>query len=95
MDFDEVFHRLLSEGVALPRAWKVIQSVKGQLDRVRYFILPETGHSDLIQQQHRAIFEAIKSGDADRAESEMRDHLDQIWASIEQLMIENRDFFQN
>ena len=95
MDLDEVFHRLLSEGVALPRAWTVIQSVKGQLDRVRYFILPETGHSDLIQQQHRAIFEAIKSGDADRAESEMRDHLDQIWASIEQLMIENRDFFQD
>lgn len=95
MDLDEAFHRLLSEGVDLPRAWKVIQSVKGQLDRVRYFILPEHGHSDLIEKQHRSIFEAIQSQDADRAEREMRDHLDEIWGSIEQLMKDNRDFFQD
>lgn len=94
MDLDEAFHRLLSEGVALPRAWRVIQSVKGQLDRVRYFILPERGHSDLIHHQHLAIFKAIQSGDADRAEIEMLEHLDEIWTSIEQLMKENRDFLQ-
>lgn len=95
MDHDETFHRLLSESVTLPRAWRVIQSVKGQLDRVRYFILPEPGHSGLIHQQHSAIFQAIKANDADRAEREMREHLDEIWASIDQLMKDNRDFFKD
>ena len=95
MDHDEMFHRLLSESASLPRAWRVIQGVKGQLDRVRYFILPEPRHSDLIRNQHLAIFRAIRSGDADRAESEMREHLDKIWGSIEQLMKENKDFFKD
>lgn len=95
MELDETFHRLLSEGVSLPRVWRVIQSVKGQLDRVRYSILPERGHSTLIRRQHMAILKAIQSGDADRAETEMREHLDQIWASIEQLMKDNRDYFQD
>ena len=93
MDLDEGFHRLLSEGVALPRAWKVIQGVKGQLDRLRYFILPEAGHSELIEQEHRAIYEAIKAGDPARAAAEMRVHLAGIWAFIEQLMHEHPAFF--
>ncbi|MCY4461325.1 MAG: GntR family transcriptional regulator [Albidovulum sp.] len=93
MDLDESFHRLLSESVALPRAWRMIKSVMGQLDRVRYRILPKPGHSDLVHQQHTAIFQAIQAGDADRAEHEMREHLDQIWATIEQLMRENKEFF--
>ncbi|MDE0113794.1 MAG: GntR family transcriptional regulator [Albidovulum sp.] len=93
MDHDEAFHRLLSESVALPRAWRVIQSLMGQLDRVRYRILPKPGHGDLVRQQHVAIFRAIQAGDADRAEHEMREHLDQIWATIEQLMRDDREFF--
>ncbi len=93
MDLDESFHRLLSESVALPRAWRMIKSVMGQLDRVRYRILPKPGHSDLVHLQHIAIFQAIQAGDADRAEHEMREHLDQIWATIEQLMRENKEFF--
>ena len=93
MDHDEAFHRLLSKSVGLPRAWKVIQSLMGQLDRVRYRILPEPGHSNLVRQQHVAIFRAIQAGDVDRAEHEMREHLDQIWATIEQLMRDDREFF--
>ena len=93
MDHDETFHRLLSESVELPRAWRVIQGVMGQLDRVRYRILPEPGHSSLVYQQHLAIVRAIQTGDADRAEYEMREHLDQIWATIEQLMREDKNFF--
>ncbi|MCY4007809.1 MAG: GntR family transcriptional regulator [Rhodobacteraceae bacterium] len=95
MDHDETFHRLLSDSVTLPRVWRAIQSVKSQLDQVRYFILPESGHSNLIYQQHSAIFQAIKANDADRAEHEMREHLDEIWFAIDQLMKDNRDFFKD
>lgn len=94
MDHDEAFHRLLSEGVSLPRAWRVIQGVKGQLDRVRYISLPERGHGRLIHRQHKAIFAAIQAGDAERAAVEMHDHLHEIWESVERLLRENPDMFQ-
>lgn len=93
-DLDDEFHRLLSEGVALPKAWRLIQGVKGQIDRVRYISLPERGHGKLIHQQHKAIFKAVKDGDADRAADEMHQHLHEIWESVERLMRENKDLFQ-
>lgn len=93
MDLDEEFHRLLSEAAALPRAWRVIQNVKGQLDRVRFISLPNRGHGRLIQRQHEAILAAICAGDADRAAREMHDHLDEIWESVERLMRENAGMF--
>lgn len=94
MALDEEFHRLLSDGVSLPRAWRVIEGVKGQLDRVRYVSLPERGHGGLICQQHLAILSAIRARDPDRAGTEMHRHLHEIWASVEQLMRENRHLFQ-
>lgn len=93
MDLDEAFHRLLSESVSLPRAWRVIQSVKGQLDRVRFVSLPERGHGNLIRRQHAAILRAVKAGDADRAGREMQGHLDEIGESVEKLLAEHAEFF--
>lgn len=95
MDLDEEFHRLLSETAALPRAWRVIQSVKGQMDRVRYISLPERGHGRLIQREHASIFAAVQAGDVDLAKREMHDHLHQIWVSVERLLRDNPDMFED
>lgn len=95
MKLDEEFHHLLCVGVALPRAWRVIHAVKGQLDRVRYYILPEPGHGELIVRQHAGILDAVRNGNADGAALKMHDHLDEIWNSIEQMGQENSEIFQS
>ncbi|MEH6727225.1 MAG: GntR family transcriptional regulator [Hyphomicrobiales bacterium] len=94
MELDEEFHRLLCQSISLPRAWRVIQAVKGQLDRVRFMGLPQPGHADLMVQQHGAIYDAIRSGDAEQAEAEMRIHLQAIWGSVELMTIDNAEFFE-
>nr|WP_306264882.1 GntR family transcriptional regulator [Pararhizobium sp. IMCC3301] len=94
MELDEEFHRLLCQSVSLPRAWRVIHAVKGQLDRVRFMGLPQPGHADLMVRQHGAIFNAIRAGDAELAETEMRTHLQAIWGSIELMTNENSEFFE-
>lgn len=94
MELDEEFHRILCQSISLPRAWRVIHAVKGQLDRVRFMGLPQPGHADLMVQQHSAIFNAIQAGDADLAETEMRTHLRAIWGSIELMTNENSAFFE-
>jgi len=85
---DEAFHHCLSDGVMLPRAWKVIQNVKGQLDRVRFLSLPEPGHLQTLQAQHAAIVGAVKAHDPDRAAEHMRTHLQEVFGSVRLLLRE-------
>ncbi len=56
MELDEEFHHLLCQGVSFPRAWRVIQAVKGQLDRMRFIGLPQPGHAALMFHQHSVYF---------------------------------------
>eukprot|EP01037_Dinobryon_pediforme_P016465 gene16465-16644_t len=74
---DEAFHFGLTKFVNLPRAWKVIQNVKGQLDRVRVLSLPEPGQLGDLYEQHARIVHAIKAHDANAAQQQMTHHLQQ------------------
>lgn len=93
MRLDEGFHRAFSDFAALPRAWHVIQNVKGQLDRVRYLSLPHPGHVTHLYEQHKDISDAVQGGDADAAAEHMRHHLREVFKSIDELMIEQPEVF--
>jgi len=93
MRLDESFHRAFSDFAKLPRAWHVIQNVKGQLDRVRYLSLPHPGHVTHLYEQHKAISDAVQAGDADGAADHMRHHLREVFKSIDELMIEQPEVF--
>lgn len=93
MRLDESFHRSFSEFANLPRAWHVIQNVKGQLDRVRYLSLPHPGHVTHLYEQHKAISDAVQAGDPDAAAGHMRHHLREVFKSIDELMVEQPEVF--
>lgn len=93
-ELDERFHHLLCKSASLPRAWRVIHAVKGQLDRVRYISLPEPGHAKLVLRQHTEILEAVRARDVERAVTAMQDHLQEIWRSIERMAREDKEMFQ-
>lgn len=88
MPLDEAFHRTISEGTGLPRSWRLIQSVKGQMDRVRFLSLPNKPHMLLLTEQHAEIFKAIETQDPDRAEAAMRHHLKEVLKTIHELAAE-------
>jgi len=93
MPLDEDFHRAMSRSASLPRAWKVIHNVKGQLDRVRYLSLPDPEHLKVLISQHRQIVEAIRLRDPDLAASHMRGHLQEVFKTIRPLLRERPDLF--
>jgi len=78
---DDHFHRTLAEMAGKAYAWRVIEEVKAQMDRIRYLSV-EKLHVRLLISQHEAVVAAIVRGDAAAAEAAMRTHLREILKSL-------------
>jgi GntR family transcriptional regulator, rspAB operon transcriptional repressor len=78
---DDDFHRHIAEISSLPRLWRAIEISKAQLDRCRHLMLPRAGQAEATLEQHRAIIEALKSGDPGTARRAMGGHLEAAYRS--------------
>jgi DNA-binding GntR family transcriptional regulator len=94
LELDEAFHHTFSESIDKQRSWRLIQTVKHQLDRVRYLSLPEPGNLALLIRQHAAIGEAVLAGKPEKAETLMRAHLREVLRFIEQKHAREPDLFE-
>lgn len=79
---DEEFHRALALSVGRAHAWRVIESIKAQMDRIRYLSLDDATPTPLLVEQHRKIVDGIEAGDPTAAVAAMRTHLRQIMTSL-------------
>ncbi|XWN29219.1 MAG: GntR family transcriptional regulator [Devosia sp.] len=81
LDLDEAFHRALARMADAADAWAMIDTVKAQMDRVRYLSMEEFHRRRLIG-QHSAIIAGLAKGNADQAVAAMRTHLSEIVRSL-------------
>lgn len=89
---DEHFHRTLAEAAGIAHAWKLIESIKAQMDRVRYLSFAQMPLRRLIA-QHTAIVDAIDRQDPPRAEAAIRHHLRQILSDLPEIRATHPDLF--
>lgn len=89
---DEQFHQKLAEAAGKGGAWKLIEGVKSQMDRVRFLSL-ENFPMDRLVQQHTAIVDAIAQRDAGSAEQSARHHLREMLDYLPGVVAANPDFF--
>jgi DNA-binding GntR family transcriptional regulator len=71
---DDAFHRTLAEAAGKANAWRVIEGMKSQMDRVRQLSTAQFPMARLVD-QHAAIVKAIAAHDPVAAETAMREHL--------------------
>jgi DNA-binding GntR family transcriptional regulator len=90
---DEALHRALAISVDCEHAWRMLESLKAQMDRVRYLSVPLATPIDTLIAQHQAIVAAIAAHDADAAERQMRQHLAEISVSLPHIAAANPDMF--
>ncbi|MDR0266920.1 GntR family transcriptional regulator [Paenibacillus sp.] len=74
-ELDEAFHRILFAGCRKSGTWNVIQQMNAHLNRTRVLWLWTDPHWELLYEQHREMFLAVKQQDADRAEQIMKEHM--------------------
>lgn len=89
---DELFHRTLAAAAGKAYAWDVIESVKAQMDRVRFLSVDDMHIGRLID-QHEKIVEAIAAGDKAAAETATRLHLREILSSLPEIARSRSDLF--
>ena len=79
---DEEFHRTIAMSVGHAHAWRVIEKIKAQMDRIRYLSLNDATPIPLLIEQHIRIVDGIEAGDPTAAAAAMRTHLREITISL-------------
>ena len=87
-DLDEALHATIFGAIETPRALRLLEATRAPLDRVRRLALPEADRPQQTLAEHRALVEAIRSGDGEYAASAMRAHLAMVARAIERKLPE-------
>lgn len=90
---DEAFHQALAATAHCEEAWRVVEGLKAQMDRVRYLSLPDATPLETIIAQHEKIVEAVGQKASGAAEAAMRHHLSEILISLPKLSVNHSEFF--
>ena len=90
---DEAFHEALFAGVNQSNLHQHIHARCGHLARLRTLDLPSPGKTASVLEAHRAVIDAIESGDGDLSERTMREHLSGSMRRMSQIVEENAYLF--
>lgn len=83
-DLDTAFHEGVASIAGFPGIWHAIQQVKVQIDRYRLLTLPEEGRLSRVVEEHAAVLQAMRAGDAERAVAAMGHHLGQMLGELKE-----------
>lgn len=92
---DDEFHSTILNAAGAPKAWNMIESVKGVMDRVRFLSLEnELIPMGVTSKAHEKILAALEKHNAQEAEKAMLEHVLNTRASLESTMAKCRkDWF--
>ena len=93
IELDERFHRTMADGADKRGAWRRIEGLKSQMDRVRFLSL---GHfpAEKLVTQHKAVVDNIENGQMIAANAAIRGHLREVLADLPRILTANPEFFE-
>ncbi|MGX5667159.1 GntR family transcriptional regulator [Rhizobium daejeonense] len=94
MRLDEEFHRMLAQFAGEDAVWDYLEGLKTQMNRVRHISARQFALDKLVA-QHAAIVDAIRNGDAAKAEGGMRLHLREIIHDLPDIVRTRPDYFED
>lgn len=91
---DYEFHKALCRVAKVDFAFEVISSEKANVDRLCMLSLSKEDRMDDLLEDHRAIADRIKTGDAEGAVKAGMFHLSRLDATIDSIFKANPDYFE-
>ncbi|WP_336789030.1 GntR family transcriptional regulator [Paenibacillus sp. MMO-177] len=93
MQLDEAFHRAVLEIAGNETLMQMIYYMRAHLNRARYLAIDQFGHMDRVIEEHRQLFEAVRSGDEQLAAVRLEQHIRKLDQELPQLREANPDYF--
>ncbi|SFE85969.1 DNA-binding transcriptional regulator, GntR family [Paenibacillus catalpae] len=94
MQLDEAFHRAIMEIADNETLLQMIYYMRAHLNRARYLAIDQFGHMDRVVEEHRLLFEAIRSGSEQLAAERLAQHIRKLDQELPQLREAHPDYFQ-
>jgi DNA-binding GntR family transcriptional regulator len=93
MRLDDIFHSAIAGHADCEHAWRHIEALKAQLDRVRFLGFPDVTPRPMVLAQHAKIVDALEQGDGEAASAMMCKHLNEIMPSLPHMAETHPDLF--
>lgn len=91
---DDEFHSFICDFGGHGMSWDLIQSIKGNMDRIRYFTLEHLSSQEHLTEDHSQLLQAISAKDYFLASGLLRTHLYEITHTYTTVMKERREWFE-
>lgn len=93
LSLDDRFHQCLCSLSGSDMPWKTIQSIKGQMDRIRFLSLEGVSPIDGITDDHEEIYNYLKDKDIANCQRAITTHLHQIINVHQTVVKKYKDWF--
>lgn len=90
---DEEFHRGLMALAGHESSWSTVSAAKSHLDRARMLGIRKIPELGRLTEEHRAVFDAVVSGDAATAETHLRSHLRLVFEDVKAVEEDSPELF--
>jgi DNA-binding GntR family transcriptional regulator len=80
------FHFGLIESAQLPRLSRLVRVLWDATDAYRSLYYSDGGHRDAVHDEHRAVLDAVRAGDAGRAVALLRTHRERAVTALERVL---------
>ena len=80
------FHFGLIEAARMPRLSRLVRVLWDATDVYRSLYYSDVSHREAVHDEHRAVLEAVRLGDAERAVSLLRTHRERAVAALERVL---------
>lgn len=80
------FHFGLIEAAQMPRLSRLVRVLWDATDVYRSLYYSDGGHREAVNDEHSAVLEAVRAGDADRAEALLRTHRERAVSALERVL---------
>lgn len=92
-DLDYQFHKLLCASARQTFAFEIIAENKAQVDRLCMLALTSKEAMKTLYDDHKALLQALFSGDAQGADQVLRKHLDRLTPTIDAIYTTHNAYF--
>ncbi|MFQ5576537.1 MAG: GntR family transcriptional regulator [Anaerolineae bacterium] len=86
LELDHNVHRAIARAAQNTYLARTLEQFFGLSRRLWYLALPQLGFLPAAVEEHLALINAIKAGDADRAEQTMRHHVQDFYTRVQKIL---------